>query len=73
MLSESHKTLRCRAEPKSGAGKSTPLSLHEFDESQFTAVRIRGEAKAAPRKYEECASKGIPNRTGLPCIVMFAS
>jgi hypothetical protein len=37
-----------------------------FDASQTSASRINGGAAAAPRLYDEFASKGMPSSVGAP-------
>ena len=46
--------------------KSTPVSVHEFDELELKATRMIGGAPAAPRNQEELASNGTPRMTGVP-------
>src|SRR5713101_1919726 len=46
--------------------RSTPVSVHEFDELELNATRMIGGAPAAPRNQEELASKGTPRMTGVP-------
>src|SRR5258706_1092467 len=46
--------------------RSTPVSVHGFDELEANATRMIGGAPAAPRNQEELASKGIPRMTGVP-------
>src|SRR5208282_3222119 len=48
------------------APRSTPVSVHKFDEMEFKATRMIGGAPAAPRNQEELASKGTPRTTGVP-------
>src|SRR5580698_1786010 len=49
-----------------GALRSTPVSVQEFEESEFKATRMMGGAPAAPRNQEEFASKGTPRMIGVP-------
>src|SRR5450631_528934 len=46
--------------------RSTPVSVHEFDEMELKATRMIGGAPAAPRNQEELASNGTPRMTGVP-------
>src|SRR5271157_4059011 len=46
--------------------RSTPVSVHKFDEMEFKATRMIGGAPAAPRNHDELASKGTPRITGVP-------
>src|ERR1019366_6305927 len=46
--------------------RSTPVSVHEFDEMELKATRMIGGAPAAPRNQEELASNGMPRMTGVP-------
>src|SRR5208282_7898 len=46
--------------------RSTPVSVHKFDEMELRATRMMGGAPAAPRNQEEFASNGTPRMTGVP-------
>src|SRR5208282_3314064 len=46
--------------------RSTPVSVHQFDEIEERATRMIGGAPAAPRNHEELASKGMPRMAGVP-------
>src|SRR5882762_2810014 len=46
--------------------RSTPVSVHGFDQLEANATRMIGGAPAEPRNHEELASKGIPRMTGVP-------
>src|SRR5208282_1370045 len=48
------------------APRSTPVSVHKFDETELKATRMIGGAPAAPRNQDELASKGTPRMTGVP-------
>src|SRR5208283_3111110 len=48
--------------------RSTPVSVHQFDEMEWRATRMIGGAPAAPRNHEELASKGTPRMTGVPSL-----
>src|SRR6202158_2838554 len=48
------------------APRSTPVSVHEFDEIEWRATRMIGGAPAAPRNQGEVASHGMPRMTGVP-------
>jgi hypothetical protein len=51
------------------APSSTPVSVHEFHESESKATRIIGGAPAGPRSQEEFMSSGTPSMTGVPGLV----
>src|SRR5687768_4904445 len=53
---------------RSGEPMSMPDSLHVLDASDFSARRISSGAAAAPRRYEELASYGMPMSAGGPSI-----
>src|SRR5271154_1232725 len=48
--------------------RSTPVSVHGFEDGELKATRIIGGAPAGPRNHEELASNGMPRITGVPAL-----